>query len=234
MTNEKKIPNQQELTPEEALEPMGSEPTKDDGSARKKLIDVAIHLFAQNGLEGTSTRDIAKAAGVNISLISYYFGGKEGLYKAVFQEFATEASAELEINLGQIDIGNLTKDRFCKFMNAMIGLILDKKFHRPDLSILFQREMIAGLPHAREVYENVFNKLLERVVGLFKAGQENGFVRKDINPYIVFLSLVHATDCYMHVNKCSTFMKNEIPRLPGEIKKYQEQVYKLFIEGVLI
>ena len=43
-------------------------------------------LFAQQGFAKTSTREIAEAAGTNIAAISYYFGDKAGLYRAVFFE----------------------------------------------------------------------------------------------------------------------------------------------------
>ena len=46
-------------------------------NTEQKIVDVATELFAQKGYGATSTRDICNAAGVNISSISYNFGGKE-------------------------------------------------------------------------------------------------------------------------------------------------------------
>ncbi len=53
---------------------------------RKKLIAAATPLFARKGLHGTNVRELARAAGVNFSMISYHFGGKNGLYAAVLEE----------------------------------------------------------------------------------------------------------------------------------------------------
>lgn len=50
-----------------------------DHPTRRQLIDVALHLFARDGYEATSTRAIAAQANTNISSIAYHFGGKEGL-----------------------------------------------------------------------------------------------------------------------------------------------------------
>src|SRR4051794_19823266 len=47
------------------------------------LLDAAEQLFSENGFEGTTTREVVKRAKCNLALISYYFGGKEGLYQAV-------------------------------------------------------------------------------------------------------------------------------------------------------
>ncbi len=54
--------------------------------ARERLVQAALALFAQKGFANTSTREIAQAAGANIAAISYYFGDKAGLYRAVFVE----------------------------------------------------------------------------------------------------------------------------------------------------
>ena len=47
---------------------------------KEHLLEVSEKLFAQQGFEGTSTRQIARESGINIAMISYYFGSKEGLY----------------------------------------------------------------------------------------------------------------------------------------------------------
>lgn len=52
---------------------------------RNKLIEVGTRLFAERGLYGVSIRELTLAAGTSISMISYHFGGKEGLYSAVLQ-----------------------------------------------------------------------------------------------------------------------------------------------------
>jgi AcrR family transcriptional regulator len=48
--------------------------------------NAGLRLFAQQGYSKTSTRELAEAANVNVASISYYFGDKAGLYRAVFFE----------------------------------------------------------------------------------------------------------------------------------------------------
>ena len=67
---------------------IASIPASEDGGAKQTIKEAAIKLFAAQGLDGTSTRDIAKSSGLNLSLISYYFGGKENLYNTVILEFS--------------------------------------------------------------------------------------------------------------------------------------------------
>ncbi|WP_243288743.1 TetR/AcrR family transcriptional regulator [Geothrix terrae] len=51
-------------------------------NSRLMLLKAAIRIFAEKGFEGASIREIADAAGVNSSLISFHFGGKAGLHAA--------------------------------------------------------------------------------------------------------------------------------------------------------
>ena len=70
-----------------------------------KILYAAEKLFAEKGFAATSTRDIAKNAGVNVSMISYYFRSKEKLFEEIFkvrmkegQSFATEILENPELN----------------------------------------------------------------------------------------------------------------------------------------
>ena len=54
--------------------------------SRARLLRAALALFAKAGYANTSTREIAEAAHTNVAAISYYFGDKAGLYRAVFFE----------------------------------------------------------------------------------------------------------------------------------------------------
>lgn len=60
---------------------------KEDKSEKKDhILITAEKLFSQHGFDGTSTRSIANEAGVNLAMLNYYFGSKEGVYKAVLQK----------------------------------------------------------------------------------------------------------------------------------------------------
>ena len=61
---------------------------------RAALIEAALACFAKYGYDATSIRLVASMAGKNSSLISYYFKGKEGLYREVFRYLLTHFSAK--------------------------------------------------------------------------------------------------------------------------------------------
>ena len=60
-----------------------------DLTARARIRDAAIRLFTERGIDGTSIRDIAAAAGVSSGLIRHHFGSKEALRDAC-DSYATE------------------------------------------------------------------------------------------------------------------------------------------------
>jgi TetR/AcrR family transcriptional regulator, regulator of cefoperazone and chloramphenicol sensitivity len=64
-------------------------------SARERLLAAGLKLFAHQGFAKTSTRELAEAAQVNVAAISYYFGDKAGLYRAVFFEPMGDAQADV-------------------------------------------------------------------------------------------------------------------------------------------
>jgi AcrR family transcriptional regulator len=63
------------------------------GGARDQLIAHATPIFAAKGFAGASTREICEAAEANVAAIHYYFGDKEGLYRAVLLKPITEMTA---------------------------------------------------------------------------------------------------------------------------------------------
>lgn len=67
-------------------------------NTRRALVEAAIEVFGRDGYHAASTRSLSAAAGANQALIGYHFGGKEGLYLAVF-EHITDAIASRMIPL---------------------------------------------------------------------------------------------------------------------------------------
>src|SRR2546423_235419 len=68
--------------------------------ARARLFNAAVREFAIHGLAGARTDAIAKAAGVNIALLFYYYSNKERLYAAVMEEVFAQWSQALRKPLG--------------------------------------------------------------------------------------------------------------------------------------
>ena len=57
-------------------------PRADVGDTRQALLDAARTRFTEHGYDGTKLRDVAADAGVDVALVSYFFGNKDGLFAA--------------------------------------------------------------------------------------------------------------------------------------------------------
>ena len=119
-------------------------PKVEDPEARAKIAAAAEELFAARGFDGTAIRDIAKKAGVNGAMIHYYFGNKEGLYRAMLEGAASRVQALLtETTAGS---GSTTK-RLARFVDAYASYILSQ----PNLARILYREMLTGAKHIRKI-----------------------------------------------------------------------------------
>ena len=60
---------------------MPKKPIETDPKAKAKLVEAARDLFRAKGYEATGMREIATAAGVNVSVAMREYGGKAGLFR---------------------------------------------------------------------------------------------------------------------------------------------------------
>ena len=77
-----------------------------DGEAsRARILEAAGKLFAEHSFSSVSIRQIAKAAGANLSAIGYHFGGKEELYGAVLRQLVADTEPMIGTAIDQLDAG---------------------------------------------------------------------------------------------------------------------------------
>lgn len=71
-----------------AVRPAAVRPARDAARTRERILDAAVEEFGAKGYAGARTAGIAARAGVNQQLISYYFGGKQGLLAELRRQWA--------------------------------------------------------------------------------------------------------------------------------------------------
>ena len=98
-----KIASSRKATPAEPAAPAADTP--------EKLIAAAERLFADHGYTNVSVRAIAAAAGVNWSLVGYYFRGKDGLLSEVYRRHCSSLNAERLKLLGRARSEGLELER---------------------------------------------------------------------------------------------------------------------------
>ena len=144
-----------------SLEERNQELLEKRGEGRRyALILAGLELFGEHGLEATTTRMLARRAGANIAAIPYYFGGKEGLYKAVVQHIAERVGA----HMGTVseDVGaflrekpidrNAAREGFHQLWRAMAHLFVDSDEPKSWTKVLMREK-----ESPTEAYDILYN-----------------------------------------------------------------------------
>lgn len=137
-------------------------------SSRDLLLDAAMEEFAAKGLAGARVGEIAKRAGVNAQLISYYFGGKQGLYEAILERWY-----ERETQLQDPDVR----------LDELTWRYFDVAFGQSALQRLFVRETLEQDPDRVDFEPDGEDRA--SMVGY----QERGEIAAELDPGFVLLML---------------------------------------------
>ncbi len=138
----------------------------DPSNCRERLLHTAGVLFAERGKDAVSTRELTKAAGVNLSAIAYYFGGKDGLYRELINHTIEGAQKLLggAENVLRDDVARANGDRVAlaraavRFVHSLLtGLLTLGPEHWPKRLIM--REIDHPTGAFARLYEAIFAPL---------------------------------------------------------------------------
>jgi len=144
---------------------------------RAQLIEAATILFAENGYSGTTTKEIARAAGVTEALIFRHFESKESLYKGVIEEYVSrsrrpEWHAEIRRCMDATDDVEL--------LRKLIGYVIEAYRSDPMMQRLIIFATLEGYHKEADRACHLPKPLLKEVVAYFSRRQQEGvFVAMD-------------------------------------------------------
>jgi len=130
-------------------------PKKDDPEARAKILTAAEELFAARGFAGTPVRDIARGAGVNPAMIHYYFGNKEGLYRAIIESAASTVRSLL---ITATSGAETLEEILTRFVGGYARYI----FSHTNLARVLHRELLAGGTYLKQMMQPATNYMILR------------------------------------------------------------------------
>lgn len=157
--------------------------TGDELEARVTLIKQAAALFAEQGFEGTSLRQVAEAANVTPAMVAYYFKDKAGLQEAVVRE-------ALQTMLGVIR-AVVAEESEENFVQRLIGQYLSTTIGAPWIPRILIREVISKDTPLRTLFVEEFAAhaavlVPEKVMAEIQAGR----LRSDLDPRFAILSVL--------------------------------------------
>ncbi|SRR6266540_361789 len=132
---------------------------------RERIVTTAERLFARDGLDGVSIRDITTAAGVNTAAINYHFGSKRGLVVAVLERRAAQL-AERRAEL-LAEIADATRPSLRDVVAALVVPTAELAADRRRGGYFYVGFLAAVLDHPQyvrlvaETFDPITNRYLE-------------------------------------------------------------------------
>lgn len=145
---------------------------------RDRLLKAAVEVFAAEGIAGATTREIARAAGVNEVTLFRHFQSKEQLLNAVAQHITALATESLthqeewtqDLQRDLLHYAHLY-DQMLEEYEALIRMFIGEAQRHPD--------------EALQVFQQSAIPLREKLVTYLQNGRERGTVRAEIDPALV-------------------------------------------------
>lgn len=198
-----------------------------------QIMETAETLFAEKGFNGTSVRDIAEKANVNLAMISYYFGSKDKLLEALFTYRGEYIKLKLESMIENKEIGSLEK------VNMLIDHYIDKITSQQGFHRIMAREQV--LTHTGTTAELIFQmkkRNQELISRLIHEGQKKGEFKKGIDVPLMMTTLIGTVSnlvttqfYYRAINNLQAMPDEEFQK---HIKKKLSQHLKKIFKAILI
>ncbi|TSJ38537.1 TetR/AcrR family transcriptional regulator [Mucilaginibacter corticis] len=157
---------------------------KEKTDKKDYILDVAERVFSEKGFDGASTRLISSEAGVNMAMLNYYFGSKEGLFLEIFNRKISSFQDILQ-NLGNDDSISAWEK-----MQTYIDMYGEKVVNNNCFQKLLYQEM--GMNRRTDLSDKLRDMLMKNVTELNKIlteGIANGEFKTDIDIPMVIATL---------------------------------------------
>lgn len=154
---------------------------------RARILEAAIHVFAEKGFHAARISDIAERAGVADGTIYLYFKHKEDILLSVFEEKMDELMSELSASLENTPD---PRDRIRAFARHHVYQLRK----HPELAQVFQVELRQSRKFLREYRPEKLWDYLEMFGKMVEEGQARGLFRPDIDPFVAKWSFFGSLD----------------------------------------
>ncbi len=135
-------------------------------SSTARILTSAEEVFARFGFDGTSIREIARRADVPVALISYHFGGKDGLYRAIFEARSPILSEQRMAGLRLADLERDPDRKLDLILKSVLMPILRLRVaeHGSHFGMLLARELSDPAAADRGVVRDLADPVAEAVI----------------------------------------------------------------------
>jgi AcrR family transcriptional regulator len=196
------------------------------------IINTAEKLFATKGFDGTSVRDIALEAGVNVAMISYYFGSKEKLMEAVFEQRTNVIRLKIENLLVNDQLTPIEK------MYVLVDDYVEKFLNQQEFHKIMMCEQLKDkeTPVVKLIYE-LKKRNLESIKKLIHEGQKSGDFKKNIDIALmmgtmvgIVSQLISSERFYREYNNLGHLSDEEYKKhIKKKLSAHMKNIFKLIL-----
>ncbi len=205
---------------------------KDKIDKKDHILDVAEKVFSELGFDGASTRTISGEAGVNMAMLNYYFGSKEGLFLAVFNRKITSFQNLLQ-NLG--NDGNMTAwDKIEKYIDLYAQRVVNNNCFQ---KMLYQEMAMQRRGDLADSIADILMKNVSEVHKILQDGIDNGEFNHDIDMEMVIGTIYGTKNFIINAPQLTSAMlgydiqdeKLLEERLKPRIAAYMKKLLKAYL-----
>ena len=183
----------------------------DTSSRRQRLLEAALEEFASRGPAGARVESIARAAGVNKQLITYYFGGKEGLYREMLRWCFAQPDADFDAAPVAGDLGEMLVGFFRRVTD-------DPRWLR-----LLQWEALGDDP----IDDDNRRAHYRGLVAFAEQGKADGWFPADLDADLLFLTLQAAAEYPSAYPQLTELITGTRSTDPAFTRRYEAHLRKL-------
>lgn len=186
---------------------------------REHIINTAIKLFATKGFEGTSIRDLAAAADVNVAMVNYYFGSKEKLFENMVEHnVAYTRGAFDEIS----NDNSLTEiEKVEKIIDIYVNRIFsNREFHK----IMHHEIQLNQRPELGIAISNVIGKNFQIIKNIIETGIRKKEFRKVDVPLTIATMTGTFNSLILSKKVCRLLLNKDTEELPYDDEKFRKRV----------
>ena len=197
-----------------------------------QIMEAAEKLFAAKGFDGTSVRDIAVAADVNLAMISYYFGSKEKLMETMFRYRSDIFKLQLESMIRNKELNPFEK------VNMLIDQYIEKLMNQQSFHRVMVREQMVNSDGPIPGLIAEMKKQNQELIGqLILEGQNNGDFKKDIDVPFLLMTLVGTVSqlittqhFYREINELNSLPEDEFQKLIRlKLSQHLKKIFKAIL-----
>lgn len=145
------------------------------------MVEAGRELFGRHGYDGTSVRSLTRRAGANLGAVTYHFGSKEALYRAVLASGLEPLAAGVKEIAGQ---PGAALDR----LEWVVRLCCSYLAENPDVPSLLLRQ-VAGEKTLPEPARSAVSSIESTLAGIILDGQGSGDIRAG-DPHLLARSVL--------------------------------------------